>query len=172
MRQRKETFFRDKGCVACRGLVEHSCVQVAGHPKADARVSGGEPLHSKALTCKTGLWGTRQQRTTGSENTRLRCMLAGLETGAYKCGASLGLALPNAVGVKPAYRRQAAPYKESVAAGSGAFSCAKGHCRISRVQIRNARKPRAISRSPHLRMGPVCQKSQAQASMVRTAGNG
>ena len=49
---------------------------------------------------------------------------------------------------------------------------AKGHCLISRVQIRKATTPRATSSRPHLRRGPVCQKSQAQAAMVRTAGAG
>lgn len=83
-------------------------VRRVGHPKADARESGGEPLHSKPSRAKPA----RRPPATKSHGARktlaLRCMLAGLKTGAYKCGASLGLALTNAGGVKPAYRRQAA----------------------------------------------------------------
>src|SRR5208282_3186197 len=53
---------------------------------------------------------------------------------------------------------------------SSAFS--NGHCRILRVQIRNATPPSAISASPHFLAGPVCQKSHAHPTIVSNAGSG
>src|SRR6266436_8554890 len=47
-----------------------------------------------------------------------------------------------------------------------------GHCRILRVQIRNASAPSAISAKPHFLAVPVCQKSHAHPNMVSTAGGG
>jgi hypothetical protein len=174
MRQRKETFFRDNACVATA--------------RSSAR---------RAPTCKCSRWGTRKltpEKAAASRRTPkpLRAKPARGAAGKRRPHQRIGPALDASrsedrrlqmrsqgkTGDSACRRRKAClpqagrPYKESVAAGRGAFSCAKGHCRISRVQIRNARRPRAISRSPHLRMGPVCQKSQAQASMVRTAGSG
>jgi hypothetical protein len=121
MRQRKETFFRDKAGVAT------------------ARSSAG-----RAPTCKCGRWGTRKLRPEKAAANRrtpkplrakpargapgkrprtrefaLRSTLAGLETGAYKCGARARLALIRVGGVKPAYRRQAAPTKNRWRLGAG-----------------------------------------------------
>src|SRR6516164_10735339 len=66
---------------------------------------------------------------------------------------------------------------KSIHASSPTCACSRvsttnGHCLITRVQTRNADMPRAISSSPHLRAGPVCQKSHAQPSMVKIAGTG
>src|SRR5450755_3572339 len=47
-----------------------------------------------------------------------------------------------------------------------------GHCRNSRARTRNAKAPSTISSNPHLRAGPVYQKSVAQPSIVNTAGKG
>jgi len=69
--------------------------------------------------------------------------------------------------------RSKAVYSDGTSEQSaGCTEPAKGHCRITLDQTRNAEMPRAISSKPHLRAAPVCQKSHPQPSMVRTAGSG